>query len=102
MDSLALMKELLEIDIGDTSKDSILNHFLTKARNIILAYCNIVELSTDYDDIIVDFAVYLYKNRNSIGVIKKTEGEKSVTYEVGIPENIRLALPLPKIKVGGY
>lgn len=102
MDNISLMKELLGIDLGDTSKDSILNHFLVKSRNIILAYCNVIELSNEYDDAIVDFAVYLYKNRNNTGVIKKSEGEKSVTFEIGIPENIRLALPLPKIKVGGY
>jgi hypothetical protein len=44
--------------------------------------------------------VYLYKNRDSAGIIKRSEGEKSVTYEEGIPEFIRLSLPLPRIKVG--
>jgi hypothetical protein len=102
MDSLLLMKQLLEMDDGDTSKDSILNHFLRKSRQIILSYCNVTELSEKYDGTIVDFAIYLYKNRNDTGVIKKTEGERSVSFEIGIPENIRLALPLPKIKVGGY
>ncbi|WP_425446670.1 phage head-tail connector protein [Dethiothermospora halolimnae] len=102
MDNLILMKELLGIDTEDTSKDSILNHFLNKARNIILTYCNVDELSSDYDGVVVDFAVYLYKNKNNTGVMKKIEGERSVTFEIGLPENIRLALPLPKIKVGGY
>lgn len=102
MDSLTLTKELLGIDVGDTSKDSILKHFISKSKNIIWAYCNVAELSTDYDGVIVDFAVYLYRNRNDTGVIKKAEGERSVAFEIGIPENIRLALPLPKIKVGGY
>jgi len=94
------MKELLGIDLTDNSKDSILNHFLNKAREIILGYCNVTELSDAYEGTIVDFAVYLYKNRDSAGIIKRTEGEKSVTYEEGIPEFIRLSLPLPRIKVG--
>ncbi|MEK4988599.1 hypothetical protein NYE46_16540 [Listeria sp. FSL L8-0308] len=36
----------------------------------------------------------------SVGLIDKQEGERSATYETGIPTSIRLALPLPKIKVG--
>lgn len=102
MDSLVLIKELLGMDAEDTSKDGILNHFVGKARNIVLAYCNTSELPQQYDSTIIDFAVYLYKNRNETGVIKKVEGERSITFEIGIPENIRLALPTPKIKVGGY
>ena len=94
------MKGLLGIDLTDNAKDSILNHFLNKAREIILGYCNVTELSDAYEGTIVDFAVYLYKNRDSVGIIKRTEGEKGVTYEEGIPELIRLSLPLPRIKVG--
>ncbi|HHX62458.1 MAG TPA: DNA-packaging protein [Epulopiscium sp.] len=102
MDNLVLIKELLGIDIEDTSKDGMINHFLGKARSIALAYCNTGELPQQYDGTIVDFAVYLYKNRNAAGIIKKVEGERSIVFEIGIPENIRLALPPPKIKVGGY
>lgn len=102
MDNLVLIKELLGIDIGDASKDGMINHFLGRARNIALEYCNTSELSQQYDAVILDFAVYLYKNRDAAGIIKKVEGERSIMFEVGIPENIRLALPPPKIKVGGY
>lgn len=94
------MKELLGIEADDDSKDNILTHFLKKAREIIIGYCNISVLPETYDDIVADFAVYLYKNRDSAGIRKRAEGEKSVTYEEGIPDFIRLALPLPKIKVG--
>lgn len=58
------------------------------------------ELSEDYNGTITDFAVYLYKNKDSEGISKKMEGEKSVTFEEGFPDFIKLALPLPKIKVG--
>ena len=102
MDGLALMKELLSIDALDTSKDSILSHYINKAKQIILAYCCVAELSEEYTNAIVDFAVNLYTNRNNAGVVSKAEGERSATFEIGIPENIKLALPLPRIKVGGY
>ena len=102
MAELSLLKLLLGIDEGDTSKNGILSHFLLKARQIILAFCNVTELSAEFDGAVTDYAAYLYRNRNEAGLIKKTEGEKSISYEIGIPENIRLALPLPKIKIGGY
>ncbi len=99
---LELMKLLLGIDATDTSKDSILNHYLNKARNIILGYCNVELLDSKYDEIVIDYGVYLYKNKDLEGIESKTEGEKSVNIQIGIPENIKMALPLPKIRVGGY
>jgi hypothetical protein len=98
---LEITKMLLGIDASDTSKDNILNHYLNKAINIILGYCNVDSLNTKYNDTVADFAVYLYKNKDSVGYKQNTEGERSIQYEIGIPANIKQALPLPKIKVGG-
>lgn len=98
---LEIVKMLLDIDVTDTSKDSILNHFITQALKVALAYCNVLELSTEYDDTIADLAVYFYNNRDSVGYRQMAQGERSVTFEGGgIPEYIKSALPLPKIKVG--
>lgn len=99
---LELIKLLIGIDSSDISKDSILNHYLNKARNIILGYCNVELLDSKYYETIADYAVYLYKTKDLEGIESKTEGEKSVNIQIGIPENIKIALPLPKIKVGGY
>jgi hypothetical protein len=99
-EQLDLLKRLLGVDLTDVSKDDILTHFLNKANSIILGYCNIDILPTIYDDILVDYAMYLYKNKDSVGLTDKQEGERSAKYEPGIPTSIRLALPLPKIKVG--
>ncbi|MFK4474162.1 hypothetical protein ABH897_003912 [Paenibacillus sp. RC73] len=99
-DSLILLKRLLGMEPTDISKDDILIHYLNKAKGNILGYCNAATLSVEYDHVMVDYAVYLYKNRDSIGLMNKQEGERSATYETGIPTSIRLALPLPKIKVG--
>lgn len=97
---LETVKMLLGIDVADTSKDSILNHFIAQALKIALAYCNVTELTAEYDDSIADLAVYLYNNRDSVGYRQMTEGDRSVTYEAGgIPEYIKAALPLPSIKV---
>ncbi|AIQ11338.1 phage head-tail connector protein [Paenibacillus durus] len=99
-EQLDLMKQLLGVELTDISKDDILTHYLNKARNNILGYCNIDVLSNTYDDTVVDYAVYLYKNKDSVGLTQKQEGERSASYEPGIPQSIRLALPLPRIKVG--
>lgn len=98
---LEFVKMLLGIDVADTSKDGILNHFINQALKLALSYCNVIELSAEYDGTIAELAVYLYKNKDSVGYKQKIEGERSITFEGGgIPEYIKSALPLSKIKVG--
>ena len=98
---LELMKLLIGIDDFDNRLDGILDHFINKSRGIIIGYCNIETLSEQYESAVAQYAVYLYKNRDSEGLLKKTEGEKSVIYEATMPYSIRLQLPLPRIKVVG-
>lgn len=98
---LDLMKELLGYSIGDTSKDNILNHFLTKSQNAIKNYCNIDEIPVEYDGTVIDLAIICYKNRSSEGIKQQSQGSRSATFRDGIPESIKNALPLPKVKVIG-
>lgn len=100
IEKLELLKQLLGVGLLDISRDEILAHYLKKASSIILGYCNLNILPTRYDDVVVDYAMYLYKNKDSEGLAQKREGERSATYESGIPQSIRLALPWPRIKVG--
>jgi hypothetical protein len=100
IEQLEVLKQLLGIESFDISRDDILTHYLKKANSIIIGYCNLDTLPTIYDDVVVDYAMYLYKNKDSEGIAQKREGERSATYESGIPQIIRFALPLPKIKVG--
>lgn len=98
---IEIVKMLLNIDVADTSKDAILNHFVNQALKLTLSYCNVTILSNDYDGTIAELAVFLYKNKDNVGYKQKTEGERSITFETGgIPEYIKVALPIPKIKVG--
>ena len=98
---LELMKLLLGINTTDTSLDMLLNMFITKASAIVTGYCNVDILPASYNNVVAQYAVYLYKNRDSEGLTQKTEGEKSVVYEGAIPQSIKLQLPLPRIKVVG-
>ncbi|MBW7572432.1 phage head-tail connector protein [Caproiciproducens faecalis] len=96
---LELVKMLLGIDSTDTSKDKVLDHYITQANKMALLYCNVAAL-VGYDDTVAELTVYLYKNRDSKGYTQKTEGEKSIAFELGIPESIKAVLPVPKITVG--
>ena len=97
---LALVKQLLGIASDDTSKDTLLNHFIGQARLAACTYCNVDALPETYDGTIADLAVYLYQNRDSVGVVTKRQGERTVTYEEGnIPNHILSALPLPRVRV---
>ena len=98
---LELMKLLLGIKTEDTTLDMLLNVFITRASSIIIGYCNLDTLPDNYNNVVAQYAVYLYKNRDSEGLLKKTEGERSVIYEGTIPESIRFQLPLPRVKVVG-
>lgn len=97
---LVKMKRLLEIEEADATKDEFLLHYYNRAKIAIFQYCNVNELPNQYEETIVDYAIFLYKNRNSEGMNQIRQGERSATYELGIPLSIRSALPLPKIKVG--
>lgn len=99
-EQLNLLKRLLGVDDSEMYNDDIFQHYLNKARSNIIGYCNIESLPIAYDEVVVDYGLYLYKNKDSVGLMQKQEGERSSTYESGIPQSIRLALPLPRIKVG--
>lgn len=99
-EQIRIMKQLLHMDLLDEYQEELLVHFIKKATSSILGYCNIDTLPLGYDDVVTDYAVYLYRNRDSDGLTQKREGERTVTYQSGIPDNIRLSLPLPRIKVG--
>jgi hypothetical protein len=93
---LELLKQLLGIDSFDISRDDILAHYLKKANSIILGYCNLDILPAIYDDVVVDYAMYLFKNKDSEGLAHKREGERSAVYESGIPQSIRICIASAK------
>lgn len=98
MDILSLMKTLL--NITDTSQDTILNFYITKAQNAIKNHCNISDL-TGLDNQITDLSIHFYKNKDMQGIKQATQGSRSETLVDGIPESIIVTLPRPHIKVIG-
>ena len=102
MELLVLMKELLGIAPDDMSKDTPLKFYLGKAELMIKEYCRVAVIPKEYEAIVVEYGIYLFKNKSNLGLVRKSEGEQSATFELGMPEYIKCSLPLPIIKVGAY
>lgn len=99
---LVKMKRLLKIDSEDESEDEWLLHVYERAKQTILQYCNVRELPDHYAHTYMELAFYFYKHRQSMGLQRRREGERTFVYEEGIPSYIKASLPLPRIQVGGY
>ncbi|WP_010249219.1 phage head-tail connector protein [Acetivibrio cellulolyticus] len=101
------MLELLKQLIGITVEDTVLNFFIDKSKNSIRNYLNIdmtVEQEITYSNQIVDLALFLYKNKDHNGYKQWTQGGRAATLAdstSGIPESIKISLPLPFVKVCG-
>ena len=98
---LELMKELLDMAPEGTSKDTILNFYLSKSQTAIKKYSNIDEIPEEYNNSIVELAVYFYKNKDKAGLTSITQGARAQSMIDGIPESIKTCLPTPQIKVVG-
>ena len=102
---LELLKELLNINTEDTSKDTILNFYIEKSTKSIKHYLNIdmtEEEKEEYNNQIVDLAHYYYVNKSSQGYKQFTQGSRSVTLSNNIPDTIKIQLPPPRVKVVGW
>lgn len=100
------LKVLLSIDRTDDSKDIIIEHYISKSISSIqnhLGYRDTewrqAELTFKHQ--IIDLAMFYYKNRNDIGKVQSTQGQRSVTIEKGIPKHIKDSLPLPRVRIVG-
>ncbi len=94
---LDIMKSILGMELTDVSKDSVLNHYLSKAQLAILNYCSIDTIPESLNSITVDLAIFFYQNPR--GITQSTQGSRSKSIVDGIPESIKACLPCPKLKV---
>ncbi|MBZ4664463.1 MAG: DNA-packaging protein [Caloramator sp.] len=96
---LELMKLLL--GITDNYKDTILNFYIEKSILAVKNYSCLDIIPEEYNNAIVDLAIYFYKNKDKIGITSMTQGSRSQSIVDGIPNSIKAILPKPKIKVVG-
>jgi len=99
-DTLSLLKQLLGIDINDTSQDSVYGFYITKSKNAIMKYSLLNEddyIKASLDNQTIELAMYFYQNKKQIGLKNSSEGNKSKSFEEGIPSSIKITLPKPAI-----
>lgn len=101
MNTLELLKELLNIEKTDSTKDNILNSNIKKAEKAIKKYSSLTnEDMKNYIDEIVDLAFYYYNNQKNIGIRHESQGNRSKSYEIDeIPTSIKARLPLPSLRM---
>ncbi|KYD30054.1 phage head-tail connector protein [Geobacillus sp. B4113_201601] len=86
MASLDNVKTLL--GISDTSRDSLLNIYLSRATSFVKNYCNIDEIPIELDEVIEDIAVYRYRMNGVENVKAESKGSLSETYRDSLPDDI--------------
>ncbi|MFC4182991.1 phage head-tail connector protein [Saccharococcus thermophilus] len=86
MASLENVKTLL--GIFDTSQDSLLNLYLSRAEKFVKNYCNIDEIPVELDEVIEDIAVYRYRMNGVENVKSESKGSLSETYRESLPDDI--------------
>jgi len=100
---LELLKAILGIDNDDL--DDVLDFYLEKSMNSIKNYLNIDMDEDDqdtYSNQIVDLAYFFYTNKNLLGIKQSTQGARSKSIELGIPQHIKESLPKPNVVVIEY
>lgn len=105
------IKALLDIDIADVSKDSILNIYIKRAITLIKNYLNNPTYTVDYiqanfNDAIIELVVNAYnvKKNTKDGIKQEQQGSRNVVYKDNntafvIDDSIKNLLPLPYAKL---
>lgn len=101
------VKTLLEIDMADNSKDSILNLYISRAVTMVKGYLNNEKFSDSYikdkfKDAVLQLVYDGYSVKGEEAVKQKTQGNRSVTYKDNLGMNIGSVvdlLPLPYAKL---
>ena len=100
---IEILKDLLNMDEFDDSKNNILEFYLTRATNSIQFYLNYStkDMENGFEAEIVDLAKFYYQNKDKTGKIQMSQGSRSETIERGLPRHIKDSLPLPRVRVVG-
>lgn len=86
MSSIDNVKTLL--GISDTSSDSLLNLYLSRAEKFVKNYCNIDEIPLELDEVIEDIVVFRYRMNGVENMKSETKGSLSESYRESLPDDI--------------
>jgi hypothetical protein len=76
------------LGINDTSKDQVLNLYISRSTNFVKQYCNVNEIVSPYDELIEDIAIYMYRNKGVENLQSESKGSLSETFLDGLPQSL--------------
>lgn len=86
------MLEILQVLIGRTDKDAILNYLIVQAQCDFKAYCNRTDVPAGTDDIIIQMVLVKWNRLGAEGLGSESFSGVSNNYIDGYPANITAAL----------
>ncbi|WP_407268957.1 phage head-tail connector protein [Radiobacillus sp. PE A8.2] len=89
MAELSNVKALLGIDESDTSKDGVINLYISRATNYVLGYLKIEEIPSALIDVVEDIAVFKYRQKGVENIKSEGKGSLSESYIESLPEDIK-------------
>jgi hypothetical protein len=87
-----------------TTEDILLNLYIRKADTLIKNYLRLddtVDIEAIYSDAVIQYVVENYRQRGNEGIKQFSQGSRSGTYNSGLSSDVKVLLPLPKIKLMG-
>ena len=82
------MLEVLQILIGRTDKDTLLEYLISQAESDFKSYCNRDELPEGTDEIIIQMVLVKYNRLGAEGLASEGFSGTSANYIDGYPANI--------------
>lgn len=86
------MLEILQVLIGRTDKNTLLNYLISQAQSDFKAYCNRNDVPEGTDEIIIQMVLVKYNRLGAEGLNRESFSGVSNNYIDGYPANITAAL----------
>lgn len=86
------MLEILQVLIGRTDKDALLNYLISQAQTDFKTYCNRDDVPEAADDVIIQMVLVKYNRLGAEGLNSESFSGVSNSYVDGYPANITAAL----------
>lgn len=86
------MLEILQVLIGRTDKNTLLNYLISQAQSDFKAYCNRNDVPEGTDEIIIQMVLVKYNRIGAEGLNSESFSGVSNNYIDGYPANITAAL----------
>lgn len=91
----------LQIVLGVTDQDNLLNLYIRKAVTLITIYLNMkpaapaIDIAATYPDAVIEYVTICMNKRGTEGLKQFTQGSRNGTYGNDLPDSVKALLPPP-------